>query len=284
MNRKCTKANNTKLLFDKIIKGIENIISSGEYENFLKFCNTFHHYSFNNIILIFSQMKEATKVAGFKQWQKLGRKIKKGEKGIQIIYPIKISRNITSKDISDKELEKDKDYIEFVTYRYTYVYDISQTEGPPIPLENNTIESNNLIDFFTFLKSFSPFPIYEQELFGSLKGYWNPSKKDIVLKNSLSTDAKVSVLLHELTHALYDNFNYKENRNLSEVFVESVTFIVANYFGLNTYKFSLNYIASWSNADIKSILNIGDKIQKTANDFITKLESAYTNSKLKTIG
>ena len=89
MNRKCTKANNTKTTIDKNHQRIENIISSGEYENFLKFCNTFHHYSFNNIILIFSQMKEATKVAGFKQWQKLGRKIKKGEKGIRIIYPIK---------------------------------------------------------------------------------------------------------------------------------------------------------------------------------------------------
>ena len=73
-------------------------------------------------------MNEATKVAGFKQWQKLGRKIKKGEKGIRIIYPIKISRNIPSTDISDKEPEKYKDCIEFVTYRYTYVYDISQTE------------------------------------------------------------------------------------------------------------------------------------------------------------
>ena len=98
---------------------------------------------------------------------------------------------MSSIGIYDKELEKDKDCIEFVSYRYTYVYDISQTEGSPIPLENNTIESNNLINFFIFLKSFSPFPIYEQELFGSLKGYWNPSKKEIVLKNSLSTDAKV---------------------------------------------------------------------------------------------
>lgn len=229
-------------------------------------------------------MNEATKVAGFKQWQKLGRKIKKGEKGIRIIYPIKVSRNIPSTDISDKECEKDKDCIEFITYRYTYVYDISQTEGKPFSLESNIIDSNNLVNFFIFLKSFSPFPIYEQELFGSLKGYWNPSKKEIVLKNSLSTDAKVSVLLHELTHALYDNFNYKENRNLSEVFVESVAFIVADYFGLDTYKSSLNYIASWSNADIKSILDIGDKIQKTANDFITKLEKAYTTSTLKITG
>ena len=89
MKRKTDKINKTKELFNKIVDSVTNIISSGEYEQFLKFSKNFHNYSFNNIVLIFSQMKEATQVAGFKKWQSMGRKLKKGVHGIQIIYPIK---------------------------------------------------------------------------------------------------------------------------------------------------------------------------------------------------
>ena len=88
-----TKSNNkeTKIkdIFNKIQTGVTNIIESGEYAKFLKFSKNFHSYSFNNIVLIYSQMPNATKVAGFKTWQSMGRKLKYGSKGIQIIYPIK---------------------------------------------------------------------------------------------------------------------------------------------------------------------------------------------------
>lgn len=89
----------------------------------------------------------------------------------------------------------------------------------------------------------------------------------------MSIDDKTAVLLHELTHALYDDFNYKEDRNLSETFVESVAFIVADYFGLDTSSCSFNYITSWANGDIRVILELGDKITKTANQFIKQLEN-----------
>ena len=83
------KKKKIEIVFDKIKKGITEIIKSGEYEKFLKFSKNFHSYSFNNRVLIYIQMPTATKVAGFKTWQKMERKIKYGAKGIQIIYPIK---------------------------------------------------------------------------------------------------------------------------------------------------------------------------------------------------
>jgi len=84
MANKSNKENKTKEVFNKIVEGVQNIITSGEYEKFLRFSKKFHHYSFNNLVLIFSQMPEATQVAGFKKWQSMGRKLKKGAKGIQI--------------------------------------------------------------------------------------------------------------------------------------------------------------------------------------------------------
>ena len=284
MENKVNKQIKTKELFNKIVEGVNTIVASGEYEKFLKFSKNFHSYSFNNIVLIFLQMKDATKVAGFKTWQKMGRKLKKGAKGIQIIYPIK--RKYTTKidgqnSLLDSESEKQEEKIvEYLTYRLTYVFDVSQTFGNPMPLEDKRLNSNNMIEFFEYLKSYSPYPIIEENL-GNAQGYWNPKNKQIALKKSLSIDDKASVLLHELTHALYDDFNYAEERNLSETFVESVAFIVADYFGLNTSMCSFNYITSWAKGDIKVILELGDKIQKTANSFIKSLEDEFTNNNIR---
>lgn len=282
MKKNTDKINKTKELFDKIVEGVNNIISSGEFERFLKFSKNFHHYSFNNIVLIYSQMKEATQVAGFKKWQSMGRKLKKGVHGIQIIYPIKrkYTKIIEGQDSLLDDNNKEQE-VEYMTYRYTYVYDISQTVGKPLPLENNALNSDNKKEFYEFLKAFSPYKIEEEDIFGTAKGYWIEKKQKIIIKKSLSIDDKVSVLLHELTHAFYDDFDYKEDRNLSETFVESVAYIVADYFDLDTSLCSFEYIASWVGEDTKIILELGDKIQKCANSFIKKLEEFYNNGNLQ---
>lgn len=279
MNAKQNKENKTKEIFNKIIDGVSNIVNAGEYERFLKFSKNFHNYSFNNWVLIFSQMKDATQVAGFKTWQKMGRKLKKGVKGIQIIYPIKRTYETTKIEGQNSLIDSEKQQneqglkkVEYFIYRATYVFDISQTTGKPMPLEDTRLDSDNMESFFNFLKSYSPYPILEKAIYGGAQGYWSKKDKHIVLKKELSIDDKVAVLLHELTHALYDDFNYKENRDLSETFVESVAFIVADYFGLDTSRCSFNYITSWASGDIKVLLELGNKIQKTANKFIKEIE------------
>lgn len=271
--------------FEKIAEGASNIINSGEYIKFLKFSKNFHNYSFNNRVLIYSQMEDATQVAGFKTWESMDRKLKYGAKGIQIIYPIK--RKYTAKIegqasiLENGEEKQEEKTVEYMSYGYTYVYDISQTIGKAIPMQCKDLNSNNKIEFFESLKSFSPYPILEKDLEPSLYGYWSKNNKNIVLKKNLSVDDKVSTLLHELTHALYDDFNYKEDRKLSEIFVESVAFIVADYFGLNTSGFSFNYITKYAKGDIKVILDLGSKIQKTADAFINKLEEEFKNENIR---
>ena len=287
MSKTNNKENRTKELFNKILEGVQNIIDNGEYEKFLRFSKNFHNYSFNNVLLIFSQMPEATQVAGFAKWKSMGRNLKKGAKGIQIIYPIKRiytkkklegqNSLLDNKQDDNEQVEK----VEYLTYRYTYVYDISQTYGDSLPLSDTTLNSNNRVEFLEFLKSFSPYPILEESLTGTTQGYWSKTEQHIVLKDTLSIDDKASVLLHELAHALYDDFDYKENRNLSETFVESVAFIVADYFDLDTSMCSFEYITSWADGDIKILLELGDKIQKCANSFIDNLEKFYNNGNLE---
>ena len=282
MKKNTDKINKTKELFDKIVEGVNNIISSGEFERFLKFSKNFHHYSFNNIVLIYSQMKEATQVAGFKKWQSMGRKLKKGVHGIQIIYPIKrkYTKTIEGQDSLLNDDKKEQE-VEYMTYRYTYVYDISQTVGKPLPLENRALNSDDKKEFYDFLKLFSPYKIEEEDIFARAEGYWIEEEQKIIIKKSLSMNDKASVLLHELTHAFYDDFDYKKERDLSETFVESVAYIVADYFDLDTSHCSFEYIASWVGKDTKIILELGDKIQKCANSFIKKLEDFYNNGNLQ---
>lgn len=274
------KKKKIEIVFDKIKKGITEIIKSGEYEKFLKFSKNFHSYSFNNMVLIYIQMPTATKVAGFKTWQKIGRKIKYGAKGIQIIYPIKQKYE---KKVLDNDEEK-REVIEYITYRATYVYDISQTTGKKLPFENEVMNTNTKNDLFYNLCAFSPFQIKENEGLGKVQGYWNPKEKYIVLNKMLSIDDKASTLLHELTHAFFDDFNYKSERNLSETFVESVAYIVADHFGLDTSNCSFRYILLWIDGDINILLELGEKIQKTANEFIKRLENYMEIENIKVAG
>ena len=80
MSKTDNKENKTKELFNKIVEGVQNIVNSGEYAKFLKFSKNFHNYSFNNVLLIFSQMEEATRVAGFAKWKSMGRNLKRVQK------------------------------------------------------------------------------------------------------------------------------------------------------------------------------------------------------------
>ena len=274
-----------KELFNDIVEGVTNISNSGEYKKFLRFSKNFHSYSFNNRILIYLQMEDATRVAGFKTWQSMGRKLKYGAKGIKIVYPIKrkYTTKIEGQETFSEEDEKKQEgkTVEYMTYGYTHVYDISQTVGEPMPMETTFLNSDNKQEFFEFLKEYAPYPVLEKELRPGLQGYWSETEKHIALEKSLSVDDKLAVLLHELTHSLYDDFDYKQDRDLSEIFVESVAFIVADYFDLDTSKCSFNYITKWAHGDVKTILDLGSKIQKTADNFINRLQEEFESKNIR---
>jgi len=110
-------------------------------------------------------------------------------------------------------------------------------------------------------------------MYGTTQGYYSDKKQIIALKKGLDINQKTAVLLHELAHGLYDDFDYKKDRNLSEVFVESIAYMVADYFGLDTSMCSFNYITDWANGDPKTVIELGTKIQKCANEFIDEIEN-----------
>lgn len=209
---------------------------------------------------------------GKSKWLKLKRELVEDAKKIWIVAPIPRQYDKKVKVIEDgKEVQK-IETVKYNAYRYVYVYDISQTKGNDIPLEPQYINSNNMDELYEKLVAFSDIPVIEKELNGGVRGYYSEKKQEIAIKKNMSLDDKASVLLHELTHSLYDDFDYSKDRDLSEVFVESVAYIVANHFGLDTSLCSFNYILNWANGEPKMVLELGSKIQTCANSFIEKLE------------
>ena len=264
--------NKTKEVFDKIVDNLQTIVNNGEYEKFLKFQKNFRNYSFNNLILIYSQFPEATRVAGKATWKKLKRELNENAKKIWILAPIPKSYTRKIKKVEDgKEIEK-TEVVHYNWYKYVYVFDISQTEGKAIPLQSRNIDSNDMAYFYDKLKNFSNYSVVEKELTNGVKGFYHTKKRYIAIEKSLSLNDKAAVLLHELSHALFDDFDYSKDRDLSEIFVESIAFIVADHFGLDTSLCSFNYILKWAKGEPKKVIELGNKIQKCSNKFIKDIE------------
>ena len=272
MKTKIDRKTRAKEIFEKVVKNVQIIVENGEYAKYLKFQNQFTKYSFNNTVLIFSQFPDATNVAGKAKWKELGRELIKDAKRIQITAGMPVQGKSKVKKIVDgKEVEEEQTY-NYIAYKQVYVYDISQTIGEPILLQVKMLDSEKMGSFFDKLKQFSKFPIYEKELEQGVKGYYSSLRNEIVLDSRLSIDAKTAVLLHELAHGLYDDFDYKTDRNLSEVFVESIAFTVADYFGLDNSMCSFNYITQYAKGNPNILIDLGTKIKKCASAFIKDIE------------
>lgn len=260
--------------YQKLVEGIENIVASGKYTEFLKFMKKFHHYSFNNRLLIFAQNPDATRVAGYCTWKELGRGVKSNPKKIFILKPMPYK---IKKEEKDNHLENEEETLTLVKYGWTIVYDISDTyirENQKEVLlfddiKLNTSSSNQLYDI---LLKISPVKVDIESTGNGSDGYYSELGNRIVLSPNQSADDMTATLLHEMSHALYDDFDYSKERNLSEIFVESIAYITADYFGLDTSKCSFSYITKWSKGDTKDLLKLGTKIQDASDKLINKIE------------
>lgn len=261
--------------YQKLIEGIEYIVSSGKYADFLNFMKGFHHYSFRNQILIFCQSPNATRVAGYCKWRELGRGVKSNPNKIFILRPMpyKVRKNKDNKEDDEKENEEST----LVKYGWTIVYDISDTyiidkEKEISLIDDTKLNTNNSQELYNILLKVSPVKVDIEKIRGGAYGYYSKMENRIVLAQQLSNDDKTAVLLHEISHALYDDFNYSKERDLSEIFVESVAYMTADYFGLDTSNCSFSYIATWAEGDTKKLLKLGEKIQDASDKLINRIE------------
>ena len=299
-----TEKQKVQEITDKLEEGLKELFESEKYKTYLSTMSKFHNYSFNNTLLIAMQKPEATLVAGYKAWQKnFERHVNKGEKAIRILapapYKIKEERDkldpVTGEMMFDENGMPQKEQVEVTipAFRAVSVFDVSQTDGKPIP----ELEAQELLstvegyeDFVQALMNVAPIPIGFEDIPGDSKGYFHTEEKRIAVQENMSESQTLKTMVHEVAHSMLHNKEINrddlieepaKDRNTKEVEAESVAYTVCQHFGIDTSDYSFGYIAGWSSGkDMKELKSSLDTIRKTASELITGIEGALRELQL----
>lgn len=299
-----TEKQKVKEITDKLEEGLKELFESEKYKTYLSTMSKFHNYSFNNTLLITMQKPEAMLVAGYQAWQKnFERHVNKGEKAIRILapapYKIKEERDkldpVTGEMMFDENGMPQKEEVEVTipAFRAVSVFDVSQTDGKPIP----ELEAQELLstvegyeDFVQVLMNVAPVPIGFEDIPGDSKGYFHTEEKRIAVQENMSESQTLKTMVHEVAHSMLHNKEINrddlmevpaKDRNTKEVEAESVAYTVCQHFGIDTSDYSFGYIAGWSSGkDMKELKSSLDTIRKTASELITGIEGALRELQL----
>ena len=197
-----------------IEQGIKDLFESEKYARYLSIMSKFHRYSVNNTMLIYMQRPDATLVAGYNKWKnQFGRHVKKGEHGITIIAPTPYKKKIEEMkrdpdtqapilDADGKAVMEEKE-IEIPMFRPVKVFDVSQTDGKPLP-ELASKLSGTVPHYEAFLEALrrsAPVPIEFEALNANLDGYFSSDQQRIAIREGMSEVQTISAALHEVAHS-----------------------------------------------------------------------------------
>lgn len=270
-----------KAALERIDTGLATINTDEDWLKFLSFQAQFYNYSFGNAMLIFSQNPNATYVKGYKAWNKLGRYVKKGSKGLAILAPcirkVEVFKEPENKNLyHDEEAEKEVKKV-LSGFHIAYVYDIADTDGDDsmLPVLVTGLAGNGEQEKEIYERLFTVISKVHcvQEVSGTAsKGSFNLETKVISIREDLEYLQKIKTLLHEYAHLLDFEMHPEDDisRNRRELIAESVAFIVSLRLGLDTSRYSMSYIKSWLK-DKEELKIIADSVQKIAYTIITEL-------------
>ena len=197
-----------------IEQGIKELFESEKYMRYLSVMSKFHRYSVNNTMLIYMQKPDATLVAGFNRWKdQFERHVKKGEHGITIIAPTPYKKKIEEMkrdpdthapilDANGKAIMEEKE-IEIPMFRPVKVFDVSQTDGKPLP-ELAAILSGTVPHYEAFLEAVrraAPVPIEFEPMAADTDGYFSSDQQRIAIREGMSEVQTVSAAVHEVAHS-----------------------------------------------------------------------------------
>ncbi|HEX3016237.1 MAG TPA: ArdC family protein [Caproicibacter sp.] len=278
------KDEKVKELSQKLIDGVRLTFESNRFKQYLNFMSVFHHYSPRNIALIFLQKPTAIQVASFEEWKKLGRYVRRGETGISIFEPTKIVEKIkkpvlsdTGNPVSDKNGNPQEEEINKIRIRFhqVTVFDVSQTDGDPLPALCNELQSA-VPDFktiFSALQHLSPYKIVFEKMPDDKKGYCSHAEKKIALRPGMSDQQIVKTLIHEYAHATLHANSPKSERE-KEIEAESVAFIVSDFLGFDTSGYSFDYVSAWGcGMGFTQLMSVLENIQNDAVNIISHIDA-----------
>ena len=206
-----------------IEQGIKELFESEKYMRYLSVMSRFHRYSVNNTMLIYMQKPDATLVAGYNKWKnQFERHVKKGEHGITIIAPTPFKKKIEEQkldpdtkapmlDAEGKVIMEERE-VEIPMFRPVKVFDVSQTDGKPLPELASSLSGNvqNYEVFMEALRRSAPVPLSVEPMAANMDGYFSPDQQRIAIRAGMSEVQTVSAAVHEIAHSkLHDPKKYE---------------------------------------------------------------------------
>ena len=287
-----------------IEQGIKELFESEKYMRYLSVMSRFHRYSVNNTMLIYMQKPDATLVAGYNKWKnQFERHVKRGEHGITIIAPTPFKKKIEEQkldpdtkapilDAEGKAVMEERE-VEIPMFRPVKVFDVSQTDGKPLPELASTLSGNvqNYEAFMEALRRSAPVPLSVEPMAANMDGYFSPDRQRIAIRAGMSEVQTVSAAVHEISHSKLHNYAKaqeeavragdkeppkKKDRNTEEVEAESISYAVCQYYGIQTGENSFGYIANWSQGkELPELRASLETINKTAGELINDIDRHY---------
>ncbi len=276
-----------KQTLDKLEAGVMEFFTSEKFITYLQVMSKFHTYSANNQVLIAMQMPEATAVAGYNSWiRNFDRHVKNGEKSITILAPMKVKIKIDTdrRDADGKVIQEERETIKF---RPVSVFDVSQTEGKPLPqiISELTGDVSRYEQLLDAARQAAPYPIEIGAVEGSAKGWCNYAQEKIVIKEGMSEAQTLKTAFHETAHARIHGGDTDKSREQKEVEAESIAYVVCSHFGLDTSDYTFGYVATWAGRqDINLLKQSMQTISQTAKSIITDVERAMEEPELTASG
>lgn len=277
MTKTETRNDKLKAAIDKLQEAVAEIVSGDDWKRMLKVASNFHKYSFNNHLMVFCQRPDATLVAGFNKWKSMNRSVKKGEKGIAIFAPCKYRTKI------EDDNGEEKSFQQLRGFRIVHVFDISQTDGDPIEdldairpklLDGDAPEG--IWDALVTQAGAAGFEVVRDQKRNE-NGYCDLLNKRIGVRPDVAPAQAVKTLVHELGHALLHGDGPVASREVAEVEVESVAYIVCDALGLDTSDYSFAYVARWSDGSSDLVKETGERVIGCAKRMLEALTALSEN-------
>ncbi|WP_075889524.1 ArdC-like ssDNA-binding domain-containing protein [Actinomyces provencensis] len=297
-------------LHEKLTGAVEQLVSGPDWARALAFAARFRTRSFSNSLLIWAQHAAAYEagrvpepfpsyVAGYKQWQALGRQVEKGQPGYQILAPVTgrfASANPADADswrrLGKGEKPRPGEVVrsKMVGVRPAYVWDASQTTGDPIPEPPSPrlLEGEAPAELWDGLaaqveeRGFTVLRVPHEGMIHGANGMTDYTANTVAVRENMDPAAQVKTLAHELGHVLLhgpDQDEARQHRGIGEVEAESVALMVGAAHGMDTSGYTIPYVSTWAarvdgKEPVEVVKATGERVRKTARAILDQLDTA----------
>jgi len=274
-------------LHEQISDGVAALVESQGWRAMLDTAAKFHSYSLGNLLLIGAQAPQATRVAGFRTWQSLGRQVRKGERGIAILAPCSYRPKAAERaepagpaapagqepatTCSGGVAPDAGGGRQVRGFRVVHLFDLSQTEGAPLPEVAPTLlvgqAPAGLWNALEGQVHAHGYTVHRGDT-GRANGWTDPTSRTVRVSGGVDDAQAVKTLIHELAHIeaghVADLPTYATCRGRCEVEAESVAYVVAAAHGLDASGYSFAYVAGWAGGDFTRVRQAAETVTKTA--------------------